>query len=82
MGGMLLSHLSADNATANGIDIRAEAVVDNAHTLYLIVEADTRERVERFLAPFAQVGNVEVLPASPCEAVVARGSCASASASA
>jgi hypothetical protein len=80
MGAMLLSHLSADNAAANGIDIRGEAVVDNAHTLYLIVEAEGRERVEQFLAPFAQVGSVEVFPASPCEAVVARGGCASASA--
>jgi len=78
MGAMLLTHLSADNAAANGVRIQAEAVVDGAHTLYLIVEADGKERVERFLAPFAQAGSVEVLPASPCEAVVARGSCAGA----
>jgi hypothetical protein len=80
MGAMLLTHLSADNAAANGVSIQAEAVVDGAHTLYLIVEADGKERVERFLAPFAQAGSVEVLPASPCEAVVARGGCAGASA--
>jgi hypothetical protein len=29
------------------------------------------------MAPFAQVGSVEVLPASSCEAVIGRGSCES-----
>jgi hypothetical protein len=32
--------------------------------------------MQRFAAPFAQAGQVEVLPASLCEAVVARGGCA------
>jgi hypothetical protein len=76
MGPMLLSHLSSDNAARYGITIQGEAVVNNAHTLYLIVEAPDRERVEQFMAPFAQAGSVEVLPASTCEAVVDRGGCA------
>jgi hypothetical protein len=32
--------------------------------------------MNRFLAPFAQAGPVELLPASPCEAVIDRGGCA------
>jgi hypothetical protein len=32
--------------------------------------------MNRFLAPFAQVGSVELLPASSCEAVIDRGGCA------
>ena len=48
-------------------------MVNDAHTLYLIVEADSRDRVEGFMAPFAQAGTVEVLPASSCEAVIGRG---------
>ena len=73
MGSMLLPHLSSENASGQGVTIQAEAVVNDAHTLYLIVEADGRDRVEGFMAPFAQAGTVEVLPASSCEAVIGRG---------
>jgi hypothetical protein len=67
-------------ARARGVTIQAEAVVNDAHTLYLIVEADSRDRAEGFMAPFAQAGTVEVLPASSCEAVIGRGGCASTAA--
>src|SRR5690242_2035406 len=76
MAPMLLRILSAENAAQHGVTIQSEAVVDGAHTLYLIAEAPTADAVEQLLAPFAQVGSVEVMPASPCEAVVARGGCA------
>jgi hypothetical protein len=78
MGQMLLKHLSAENAASYGIHIQAEAVVNNAHTLYMIVEAPDEGRVQRFMEPFTQVGSVEILPASSCEAVVKRGGCAAA----
>ena len=78
MGSMLLRHLPEENASGQGVTIQAEAVVNDAHALYLIVEAGSRDRVEGFLAPFAQAGTVEVLPASSCEAVIGRGGCASA----
>ena len=80
MGPMLLQHLSPGNASSQGVTISAEAVANDAHTLYLIMEADSRDRVEGFMAPFAQVGTVEVLPASSCEAVIGRGGCASTAA--
>jgi len=76
MGPMLLSHLSAANAAEYGVSVRAEAVADDKHTLYLIAEASDEEQMRRFLAPFAQAGSVELLPASPCEAVIDRGGCA------
>ena len=79
-GSMLLGHLSSESASAQGVTIQAEAVVNDAHTLYLIVEADNRDRVERFMAPFAQAGTVQVLPASSCEAVIGRGGCGSTAA--
>ena len=75
MGAMLLRHLSAANAQQNGVTIHGEAVVDNAHTLYMIVDAPDRTTVERFMGPFAQAGTVEILGASPCEAVVDRRGC-------
>ncbi|HEY7985227.1 MAG TPA: DUF3303 family protein [Ktedonobacterales bacterium] len=75
MGQMLLAHLAPENAATFGIDIHGEAVIYDAHTLYLIVDAPDRERVEAFLAPFAQAGPVEVLGASSCAEVVSRGGC-------
>ena len=76
MAPMLLKHLSPENTRRHGIAIQSEAVIDNAHTLYLIAEAPTQAALQQFMAPFAQVGSVEVLPASPCETVIERGGCA------
>ncbi len=75
MGSMLLQHLAPENAARHGITIEGEAVINNAHTFYMILEADDQARVEEFMAPFAQAGSVEVLPASRCEAVVGRLGC-------
>jgi hypothetical protein len=76
MAPMLLKHLAPNNTKQYGITIQGEAVIDNAHTLVLIAEAPDKARVQQFMAPFAQVGSVEVLPASPCETVIERGGCA------
>jgi hypothetical protein len=76
MGAMLLRHIAPDNAATYGITIQGEAVINNAHTFYMIVEAPSQEQVEQFMSPFAQAGSVEVLPASTCEAVVSRCGCA------
>ncbi|MBO9367773.1 MAG: sulfite oxidase [Chloroflexi bacterium] len=75
MGRMLLQHLSKANARKFGIELHGEAVLDGQHTLVLILEADQKEYVEQFMAPFAQAGSVEILPASLCEAVVERAGC-------
>jgi hypothetical protein len=75
MGAMLLQHLSSGNATTFGVTIRGEAVVEGAHTLYLIAEATDRGVLDRYMQPFAQAGSVQIWPATTCEAVVERGSC-------
>jgi hypothetical protein len=75
MAQMLLKHLSPQNSESYGLTIRAEAVVNNAHTLFMIVDGPDRESVHRFMQPFAQAGTVEILSASPCEVVVSRGGC-------
>jgi uncharacterized protein with GYD domain len=72
---MLLQHVSKPNAAQYGINILAEAVVEGQHTLQLILEANNTQKVEAFMAPFAQMGSVDVLPANPCEVVVSRGKC-------
>ncbi|MEK6756265.1 MAG: DUF3303 family protein [Bacteroidota bacterium] len=75
MAPMLLSQLSEQNAQRFGVIIQSEAVIDGGHTLYLTVEAPDRKSVEQFMQPFAQIGSVEVWPASHCEVVVERGAC-------
>jgi hypothetical protein len=80
MAQMLLKHLSPSNTKSYGVTIQAEAVVNNAHALYMIVDAPDPGSVQRFMQPFAQAGTVEVLPASPCEVVVGRGGCDAAGA--
>jgi hypothetical protein len=74
MGPMLAQHVSQPGAEQFGLNLKGEAVVDGAHTLFLIVEGE-RENIDRFMAPFTQVGSVEVLPSSLCEQVVARAQC-------
>ncbi len=75
MGAMLLAHLSPQNAQSHGIQIHGEAVLDGAHTLVMIVEAQSQANLEAFMQPFRQAGAVEILPASPCEVVVERAGC-------
>jgi len=75
MAPMLLRHLAHANARAYGLTIHGEAVVNAAHTLYLIVDGPDQDSVTRFMQPFAMAGTVEILPASACEMVVQRGGC-------
>jgi len=76
MGQMLLQHLSPLNARSYGVHIAGEAVVRGQHNLHLIVDAEDEGRLKEFMAPFAQAGTVEILPAAKCSEVVARGGCA------
>jgi hypothetical protein len=75
IGPMLSQHVSSTNAEQHGLNLHGEAVIDGGHTLYLIVDAPQKETVDRFMAPFSQMGSVEVMPASSCEAVVSRAHC-------
>jgi DMSO/TMAO reductase YedYZ molybdopterin-dependent catalytic subunit len=76
MGAALLNHLSRPNLRKHGIEIQGEAVAQGQHALYMIIDADSEDRVRGFLEPFAQAGTVEVFPASTCVRVVASGGCA------
>jgi len=76
MGAMLLNYLSRPNVRTHGVTIHGEAVVQNEHTLYMIVESSDEARVHAFMEPFAEAGSVDVYPASTCVRVVASGGCA------
>ena len=75
MGPMLAQHVSPPTAEQYGLQLHGEAVVDGAHTLVLIVDSPEKENVEKFMAPFTQVGTVDIKPANSCEKVVARAHC-------
>jgi hypothetical protein len=75
MGQMLLKHLAPENAARFGVTVTSDAVVDGEHTFYMIVEAEDQNRLEQFMAPFAQAGSVRVQPASHCGEVVGRLGC-------
>jgi hypothetical protein len=75
MGQMLLAHLSPMNARKFGVEIQGDAVLDNQHTLVLILDASNKIQVDNFMQPFKMAGSVEIWPASTCEVVVDRGGC-------
>lgn len=76
MGAMLLNHLSRPNARQHGVEVKGEAVVQGAHSLYMILEADDEDSVRQFVAPFHEAGIVDIYPASTCARVVTSGGCA------
>ena len=75
-GASLLNHLSRPNLRKFGLQIQGEAVVQGAHTMYMIVEAADEGRVREFMQPFQMAGSLDIYPASTCVGVVASGGCA------
>lgn len=75
MGASLLKHISKANARNFGIDLQGDAVLDGQHTFVLIMEAEDKTSIEKFMQPFAMAGSVEISPASTCEVVVERAGC-------
>jgi DMSO/TMAO reductase YedYZ molybdopterin-dependent catalytic subunit len=76
MGASLLNHLSRPNVRKFGLQIHGEAVVQGAHTMYLIAEAADEARLREFLQPFQVAGSLDIYPASTCVRTVASGGCA------
>jgi hypothetical protein len=74
-GKLLLSRVSAATAARYGVTIEAEALFEGEHCLLLVVDAPSRQAVERFLAFLPHPGGLQVLPASCAEEAVERGGC-------
>ena len=75
LGAMLLNHLSRPHVRQSGLAIQAEAIAQDEHALYMIVEAEDAACVRTFMLPFATVGTVDILPATTCVRAVASGGC-------
>ncbi|MBN3786162.1 sulfite oxidase [Burkholderia sp. Ac-20353] len=78
LGAMLLNHLRRPNVRQHGVEIQGEAIVENEHTLYLILEADDEDHLRAFMKPLQMVGSLDIYPASTCARVVASGGCGAA----
>jgi len=74
-GAQLLSHISAATAAGYGVTIQSEALISQEHVLLLVVEAASREAVERFLALLPSPGDLRILPACTAEEAIERGGC-------
>ncbi|HEX6510252.1 MAG TPA: sulfite oxidase [Chloroflexota bacterium] len=74
-GSLLLDQVSATTAAHFGVSIEAEAFLYHEHLFLLVVEAASRETVERFLAFLGPAGDLKVLLATTAEDAVARGGC-------
>jgi len=75
MAPFLLALLSNAEAQRHGLTIRGDAVEQGKHHLYVILEGPSEAAVRAYLAPFGAAGSLDVVPASSCEDVVARGAC-------
>ncbi|MGA7924229.1 MAG: DUF3303 family protein [Thermoplasmata archaeon] len=75
MAPFLLQILSNENASKHGLKIVGDAVASGRHHLYVIMEGPNEAAIKQYLAPFGQAGSLDIIPASHCEEVVARGAC-------
>ncbi len=55
-----------------GIELKAAYGDTPAHTLYLIVESDTVEKIEKFLFPVFSIGTAKVSPVTDAMETVKR----------
>jgi hypothetical protein len=72
---MLGQHVTQENADSFGIRIRSDIVHPGEHRMMMVLEAGSREPVDKFVAPFAMVGSVEVKEVTTCEEVVRTATC-------
>jgi uncharacterized protein with GYD domain len=75
MGQRLVQHVSKSNAREFGVNLLSDAVLDGQHTFVIILEAEHKASIEKFMGPFAMAGSVEIESASTCEMVVDRQGC-------
>ncbi len=69
----LVQHTSRAGAAPFGVLIHGEAVLRGEHSLYMILEADSEEKVREYVRPFAMVGSAEIQPALTCAQVAEVG---------
>jgi len=65
----LANHVTQANADKFGVKILADWVQETEHTVILVLEADSPEKVTNFALPFLQAGPITVRAGQTCEEV-------------
>lgn len=65
----LRAHVTPENALSQGVTLLADWANEPDHHVVFVVESATQEAAERFAAPFAGVGSVNVTMGLTCEQV-------------
>ncbi|OGO50825.1 MAG: hypothetical protein A2148_03930 [Chloroflexi bacterium RBG_16_68_14] len=65
----LASHVTQANADKYGVKILADFVREVDHTVILVLEADSPDKVTNFALPFLMTGTITVKPGETCEQV-------------
>ena len=65
----LAGHVTNENAAKFGVKIMADFVREVDHTVILVLEADSADKVAAFATPFVGVGPVTIKQGETCEQV-------------
>lgn len=65
----LANHVTQANADRFGVKILADWVLETEHTVILVLEADSPEKVTNFALPFLQAGGITVKAGQTCDQV-------------
>jgi DMSO/TMAO reductase YedYZ molybdopterin-dependent catalytic subunit len=74
----LVSCLDRSHLSKQGVELRGEAVVQDDHTLYVVVDSIDDHHVREAVSPLELFGEVEVHPAASCARLLAGGDCGNA----
>lgn len=72
---MLGQHVTQASADQFGVKIHADVVHPGEHRMMMVLEADEQGPVDQYMAPFTQVGSVDVKEVVTCEQVVETATC-------
>jgi hypothetical protein len=68
----LAGHVTNENAAKYGVRVLSDCVLPGEHTLLMVLEAESPDKVAAFTTPFISVGSVTIKPAITCAVVAAR----------
>ena len=72
---MLGQHVTQASADQFGVKIHADVVHPGEHRMMMVLEADEQGPVDQYMAPFTQVGSVDVKEVVTCEQFVETATC-------
>ncbi|MCX6020669.1 MAG: sulfite oxidase [Chloroflexi bacterium] len=68
----LAGHLHPENAARFGVQVLSDCVIEGEHTLIMVLEAESPDKITTFVTPFLMVGSVNIRPVITCDIVAAR----------